>query len=172
MLYCIAFKTLSSNMKISGYLGVNLRTDSNSYWWKPNTQSTSLCLEWSQAMVTLCLHLSPLMASDSTQGTNIKHLEEVVLPWIERVAAGRLYIWQHDSVPCYTSRRTWYWLSENFSDHITPNIWLCNSSDCNSPWLLCMGHSWTRDQQNSIQHQRWTDSKDNGNIYQFKQGDC
>ena len=39
--------------KFSECLGVNLMSDS--YWWKPNTQSTSWCLGWSLAMVTLCL---------------------------------------------------------------------------------------------------------------------
>ena len=28
------------------------------------------------------------------------------------------------------------------------------------------GHSWVRDQRNSVQHQRWTQDKDNGSIYQ------
>ena len=42
--------------------------------------------------------------------TFIKCLEEVVLPWIERLAAGRPCVWQQDSAPCYTSR-TWCWLS-------------------------------------------------------------
>ena len=31
----------------------------------------------------------------------IRYLEEVVLPGIENLAAGRLYIWQQDFVPCH-----------------------------------------------------------------------
>ena len=38
---------------------------------------------------------------------NIKCLEEVELLWIERMAAWRSYIWQQDSVPHHTSRKTW-----------------------------------------------------------------
>ena len=37
--------------------------------------------------------------------------------------------------------------------------------------LLLMGHGCVRDQQNSVKHQRWTQGKDKGNIYRFKQGD-
>ena len=29
-------------------------------------------------------------------------------------------VWQQDSVPCHTSRRTQSWLREHFCDHITP----------------------------------------------------
>ena len=35
------------------------------YWWKPNTQSTLWCSGWSLAIVTLYLHSSSHMASDS-----------------------------------------------------------------------------------------------------------
>ena len=56
----------------------------------------------------------------------IKCLEEVVLPWIKRVAAEKFYIWQKDYVPCNTSGKTQCWMSENFCDH----IWLPNSPDC------------------------------------------
>ena len=49
----------------------------------------------------------------------IKGLEELVLPWIQRVTAGRYYVWKQDSMP---SRRTCSWLWENICDHITSNI--------------------------------------------------
>ena len=58
-------------------------------------------------------------------------LEEVVLCWIKWVASSRVCIRQQDPVPCPTSRRTKSWLSENFCDHITLNIWPPNSPDCN-----------------------------------------
>ena len=62
---------------------------------------------------------------------DVKCLEEVLLPWIERLTAWRRpYVWQQDSVPCHTSRKSW--LSENFCNHMTPNTWLPNSLDCNS----------------------------------------
>ena len=65
--------------------------------------------------------------------THIKCLEEIMMTWIERVSAGRSYFWQQDSEPCHTSRRIQSWLSENFCDHIIPNIWPPNLPDCN-PW--------------------------------------
>ena len=46
-------------------LGANLRTDSYSYWWKPNTKSTSYSLSLSLAMVILCLYSSSHMVSCS-----------------------------------------------------------------------------------------------------------
>ena len=61
----------------------------------------------------------------------IKWLEEIELPWIERVTTGRPYIWKQASVPCQTSRRTESCLWENLCDYITPNIWPPHSPDCN-----------------------------------------
>ncbi|QQP53137.1 Transposable element tcb2 transposase [Caligus rogercresseyi] len=64
--------------------------------------------------------------------------EDVVAPWIKKVAAGRPYVFQQDSAPCRTSRKTQKWLSENLDDYTSPNIWLPNSPDCNPcdfyPW--------------------------------------
>ena len=57
----------SANTKISLCSGVNLRTDSYLYWWKPSTQSTSWCLSWSLAIVMLCHYSSSHMASHSIQ---------------------------------------------------------------------------------------------------------
>ena len=72
-------------------------------------------------------------ASDSKQSP-----KEVMLPKIERVAAGRPYIWQQDSALCCTSRRIQSWLCENFCNHITPNIWQPNSPGCHSlDYVLC-----------------------------------
>ena len=34
---------------------------------------------------------------------------------------------QQDSAPCHTSRRTLAWLSDNFSKHITPDMWPPNT---------------------------------------------
>lgn len=61
----------------------------------------------------------------------IRVLTEVVKPWIDRVAAGRPYVWQQDSAPCHTSRKTQAWLSENFDDHTGPEVWPPSSPDCN-----------------------------------------
>ncbi|QQP36730.1 Uncharacterized protein FKW44_021914 [Caligus rogercresseyi] len=65
-------------------------------------------------------------------------MRDVVAPWIKKVAAGRPYVFQQDSAPCHTSRKTQKWLSENLDDYTSPNIWLPNSPDCNPcdfyPW--------------------------------------
>ena len=83
----VGIHSRNSNIKILECLGFSLRTDSYSYWWKPNIQSTSLCFEWSLVKVTLCLHL-PLGLMHYME-TYVKCLEEVELPWIKRVATGR-----------------------------------------------------------------------------------
>ena len=100
------------------------------YWWKLNTQFTSWCLGWSLTMVMLCYSSSHL-ASYSTWKAYMNCLKEVMLPRIKRLAAGRPYIWQQDSISCCTSKRTPSWLWENFCDHITPKFWPPNSPNCN-----------------------------------------
>ena len=70
MLYYLTFILEALIKMISECLGVNLRTDSYSYWYKPNTL-LSCCLRWSEAKVTLCLHSSSHMISDSTQRPTI-----------------------------------------------------------------------------------------------------
>ena len=45
----------------------------------------------------------------------IKYQEEVVLSEIKRVDTGRPYVWQQDSVPCYTCR-----ITQKFSATILP----------------------------------------------------
>ena len=61
----------------------------------------------------------------------IKCLEEVVLPWFERVATRRPYVWQQESVPRHTSRWIHSQQWDNFCHHITPNIWPPCSLDHN-----------------------------------------
>lgn len=58
-------------------------------------------------------------------------LSTVVKPWIERVAAGKPYVFQQDSAPAHTAKKTQKWMSENFYDHVTPDMWPPNSPDCN-----------------------------------------
>ena len=58
-------------------------------------------------------------------------LSEVVKPWINHVvAAGRPYVWQQDSALCHTSWKTQAWLSQNFVNHTSPDIWPPSSPDC------------------------------------------
>ena len=65
MLYWLS-STPEATIRRFQCLGVNLRTDSALYWWKPNTQSTSWCSGWSRAIMALC-HSSSHMVSDSTR---------------------------------------------------------------------------------------------------------
>ena len=65
-------------------------------------------------------------------------LEEVVLSWIEMVSTENPCILQPDSALYHTSRRTQYWLSENFCDLIDANIWLPNSPNGN-PFIIMSG---------------------------------
>lgn len=58
-------------------------------------------------------------------------LTAVVKPWIEEVSAGRPYVFQQDSAPAHTARKTQKWMTDNFFDHITPAMWPPNSPDCN-----------------------------------------
>ncbi|XP_076058396.1 uncharacterized protein LOC143035332 [Oratosquilla oratoria] len=48
--------------------------------------------------------------------------------------AGRPYVWQQDSAPPHTSRKTQKWLTDNFYDFTSPNIW---------PSTLLIATPWT-----------------------------
>ncbi|KAL1130056.1 hypothetical protein AAG570_012999 [Ranatra chinensis] len=61
----------------------------------------------------------------------VEFLNTVVKPWIIRVANGRPYVCQQDSAPCHTSGKSQNWLSENFYDFTSPNVWPPNSPDLN-----------------------------------------
>ena len=60
-----------------------------------------------------------------------KVLEMHILPWIHKVADGRPYVWQQDSAPCHTSRKTQLWLSNNFIDFVLPHVWPPNLPNLN-----------------------------------------
>ena len=88
----------------------------------------------------------------------IKRPNVEVLAWIERVATATAYIWQR-----------------NFTQHSLGCVKISvitslQSSGHHSPWLLYVGRGLVRNHEKPIQHQRWTEGKDNGSIYQFKQG--
>ena len=61
----------------------------------------------------------------------VKMLTTVVKPWITRVANNRPYVWLQDSAPCPTSGKSQKWLSANFYDFNSPNVWPPNSPDLN-----------------------------------------
>jgi len=58
-------------------------------------------------------------------------LEHVVLPWIKNTIGDRPFVWQQDSAPCHTSRRSQKWISEHFCDFTPPDVWPPNSPDLN-----------------------------------------
>lgn len=53
----------------------------------------------------------------------IKYLEVVVVLWVMKVAARIDDTWQQDSAPFHTAQMTQSYLSDNFCNLITPNIW-------------------------------------------------
>ena len=80
-------------------------------------------------------HIMPLYIFQKGLKVNmveyLKVLEMHVLPWIRKVADGRPYVWQQDSAPCHTSRKTQLWLSNNFVDFVSPHVWPPNLLDLN-----------------------------------------
>ena len=58
-------------------------------------------------------------------------LEAVVLPWIRETLGERPFVWQQDSAPCHTSRKSQRWLGDHFFDFTTPDVWPPNSPDLN-----------------------------------------
>ena len=71
------------------------------------------------------------MASDLTLEAYIKCLKEVVQPWIEKVTVESSYNWHQHCASSHTSRKIQSWQLGNFSYHITSNIWLLYSPNCN-----------------------------------------
>ena len=68
---------------------------------------------------------------------NICILKEVVKPWVDQVVAGRLYMWQQESVPYHTNWKAQAWLSENLANHTLPDIWSPNSLSATPLTFLC-----------------------------------
>lgn len=64
-------------------------------------------------------------------GAYVMLLNTLVKPWITTVVNGRSYVWQQDSCPCYTSRKSFKCLSANLYDYASPNVWPKNSPDLN-----------------------------------------
>ena len=77
-------------------------------------------------MIMSPLHSFSNIASDRKTTDYSKGLDEVMLPGVKEVTAGRSYIWQHDSASCH-AKRTQSLLGEIFFDLINPNIWTTNT---------------------------------------------
>ena len=99
-----------------------------------------------------------------------RNMETYILYMDREGGCWKIIVWQQESVPCNTSRRTQCWLWENFCNHISPNIWPLNFPDCNPLYHYMLA----RLSKGPTKHQRGTEGKDNDNIYQFffLKGDC
>ena len=69
------------------------------------------------------------LSSDSEVYVDL--LVTVVKPWITMVANGRPHVWKQDSDPCQTSWKRQKWLTANFCDYTSPNVWPSNTPDLN-----------------------------------------
>ena len=58
-------------------------------------------------------------------------LEAVALPWIKEKLGDRPFIWQQESAPCHTSKKSQRWLGDHFCVLTTPDVWPPNSPDLN-----------------------------------------
>ena len=103
----------------------------NNRWIACNNSKVQIVSRPSSRRPSWCFASSPARA------TSTLHIY-VVKPWILRVARGRPFVWQQDSAPCHTSRRSQMWLSNKIFDYTSPNIWPSNSPGCN----LCDYYLW------------------------------
>ena len=126
----------------------------NWLWWKRNTQSPSKCLGRSLATMKLCVHSSFHMVPT------------------HQVRWSREWLLEDPTSDCRTLRYTVQSRKpildcEKSSSPLT----FSKLSRLQSSRFLCVGWNWVRGKQNFLQHQRWTGGKDDGSIYQFKQGE-
>lgn len=66
-----------------------------------------------------------------TAAQYIQVLRDVVKPWMDTVADGRLYVFQQDSAPIHTAKTTLEWLNENVPYYWSPDVWPPSSPDLN-----------------------------------------
>ena len=113
-------------------------------------------------MVTLCLSSPIHMASNPTRGPTSSVLEEIVLAWFESRSAGRPFVWHLDSAPCHTRevsvkcKNISATTSSLTSGRLIPQIAI---------FLILYGIQLSK---RPTEHQRRTESKNNGSIYQFQ----
>lgn len=61
----------------------------------------------------------------------IEFLEAIVEPWIDSARGVSPYIFQHGSAASHKTIATWDWMTENFHDLLTANLWPSNSTNLN-----------------------------------------
>ena len=58
-------------------------------------------------------------------------LKSVVIPWCNRVAGGRPWVWQQDSEPAHKSKESQAWLQKECYDFVPFSYWPPSSPDLN-----------------------------------------
>ena len=58
-------------------------------------------------------------------------LKSVVIPWCNKVACGRPWVWQQDSAPAHKGKETQAWLQKEWYDFVPFSHWPPSSSDHN-----------------------------------------
>ena len=71
----------------------------------------------------------------------INLMRTVVIPWIHGIIRDRPWVWQQDSAPCHTSRKSIQFLSNECFDMVGPDLWPPNSPKLESHGLFCFGRS-------------------------------
>ena len=66
-----------------------------------------------------------------TAAIYIDVMSTVVKPWMDKVAAGRSYVFQQDGAPAHNAKVTQDWLSANLPDFWGKELWMPGSPDCN-----------------------------------------
>ena len=136
----------------------------NNYWFALSPQNVPIVMKIKHPVHIMVLGvvtsnsniMSPLIVPHGLRlnmDAHINCLEEVVLPWIKRVTAGKksLAMTLEPENKVFTIRKFLH------SHH--PNIWLPNSSDSN-PFDYYMWGKAEQETNKTVQHQRWTEDKD------------
>lgn len=66
-----------------------------------------------------------------TKEVYVEVLKTKVVPWMEKVAAGRPYLFQQDSAPAHKSKMAIEYLTATVPHFWTPDVWPSNSPDLN-----------------------------------------
>ena len=55
------------------------------------------------------------------------NLDKMVEPWIKKTMGEKPFVWEKDSSPSHTSSKSQRWISTNFFDFTSPEVWPPNS---------------------------------------------
>lgn len=68
----------------------------------------------------------------------IKMMKTVAIPWMKRIARGRLFVFQQDRAPCNTAGKTIRFFIDEGIDLLQPQFWPPNSPDFNPlDYFIC-----------------------------------